>query len=65
MGLAPSGLKSDYYFALFRKLKEAGITIPFPQHDLHLQSASPDLTEKLKELMAPEKDDMVAQRIDR
>ena len=36
---APSGLKSDYYFALFRKFKEAGVTIPFPQRDLHLQTA--------------------------
>jgi len=48
---APSGLKSDYYFALFRKLKEAGVVIPFPQHDLHLQSASPELTEKLQALI--------------
>ncbi len=52
---APSGLKSDYYFALFRKFKEAGVTIPFPQHDLHLQSASSELAEKLHALMAPEK----------
>ncbi len=48
---APSGLKSDYYFALFRKFKEAGVVIPFPQHDLHLQSASPELTEKLQALI--------------
>ncbi len=53
---APSGLKSDYYFALFRKFKDAGIVIPFPQHDLHLQSASPELTEKLKALIAPDDD---------
>ncbi|NIA19396.1 MAG: mechanosensitive ion channel [Xanthomonadaceae bacterium] len=53
--IAPSGLKSDYYFALFKKFKEAGISIPFPQQDLHLQSASPELTEALKGLMAPEK----------
>ena len=52
---APSGLKSDYYFALFRKFKEAGISIPFPQRDLHLQSAAPEFTEKLQALMAPEK----------
>ena len=53
---APSGLKSDYYFALFRKFKEAGIVIPFPQHDLHLQTASPELTEKLRKLMTSEDD---------
>ena len=53
---APSGLKSDYYFALFRKLKDAGIVIPFPQRDLHLQTASPELTEKLSKLMKPEND---------
>ncbi len=52
---APSGLKSDYYFALFRKFKDAGVTIPFPQRDLHLQSASPELAEKLHALVAPEK----------
>lgn len=51
---APSGLKSDYYFALHRKLKEAGITIPFPQHDLHLQSINPKLREELKSLMDPD-----------
>lgn len=56
---APSGLKSDYCFALFRKFKQAGITIPFPQRDLHLQSASPEVTEKLKALMAPEAEDEV------
>jgi len=56
---APSGLKSDYYFALFRKLKEAGITIPFPQRDLHLQSASPEVKKKLKALVAPEAEEEV------
>ena len=55
---APSGLKSDYYFALFRKFKEAGIVIPFPQRDLHLQTASPELMKKLKALMIPENDDI-------
>ncbi|MBN2809346.1 MAG: mechanosensitive ion channel [Deltaproteobacteria bacterium] len=53
---APSGLKSDYYFALFRKFKEAGVVIPFPQRDLHLQTASPQLTAQLKALIAPDRD---------
>ncbi|MEA3545377.1 MAG: mechanosensitive ion channel, partial [Thermodesulfobacteriota bacterium] len=52
---APSGLKSDYYFALFRKLKEAGITIPFPQRDLHLQSVSSAAAEKLVPLICNNK----------
>lgn len=45
-----SGITSDYYFALFRKLKEAGISIPFPQRDLHLTSLSTEIIEKLREL---------------
>ena len=43
-----SGLVSDYYFVLFRKLKEAGVVIPFPQQDLHLQSVSPEFSRILK-----------------
>ena len=39
---ATSGMLSDYYFVLFRKLKEAGIAIPYPQTDLHLKSISPE-----------------------
>ncbi|MCI5145061.1 MAG: hypothetical protein D3923_05900, partial [Candidatus Electrothrix sp. AR3] len=37
---AMTGLRSEYYFVLFRKFKEAGIEIPFPQRDLHLRSVS-------------------------
>lgn len=44
---ALSGLRSDYYFVLFRKLKEAGIEIPFPQRDLHLRSVSSQAAEAL------------------
>jgi len=50
---APSGLKSDYYFALHRQFKQAGIAIPFPQRDLHLNSVSPETYEKLKSLINP------------
>ncbi len=39
---AITGLRSEYYFVLFRKFKEAGIEIPFPQRDLHLRSVSPN-----------------------
>ncbi len=53
---APSGLMSDYYFALFRKLREAGINIPYPQRDLHLASISPELKAELRELLKKDGD---------
>lgn len=34
----PNILKSQLYFAIFKKFKEAGIEIPFPQRDLNLKS---------------------------
>ncbi len=40
---ATSGMLSDYYFSLFKKLKEGGIAIPYPQTDLHLKSISPEV----------------------
>ncbi len=43
-----SGLISDYYFALFKKLKEADIEIPFPQRDVHLRSVSSDILQSFK-----------------
>jgi len=54
---APSGLKSDYYFALHRQFKNAGISIPFPQRDLHLNSVSAETCEKLKSLINPTEED--------
>nr|MDA3971979.1 mechanosensitive ion channel [Desulfobulbaceae bacterium] len=44
---ALSGLRSDYYFTLFRKIKEAGIEIPFPQRDLHVQSISAQVEKQI------------------
>ncbi len=38
MSYRPRRYKSDLYFAIARKLKEAGIEIPFPQRDLHIRS---------------------------
>ena len=35
----PLVLKSDLYFALFKRFNEAGIELPFPQRDLHLRSS--------------------------
>ncbi|MCE7053192.1 mechanosensitive ion channel [Algoriphagus sp. AGSA1] len=34
----PKVLKSQLYYAIFRKFGEQGIEIPFPQRDLHLKS---------------------------
>jgi small-conductance mechanosensitive channel len=35
----PAILKSDLYFDLFRRFKDAGIELPFPQRDLHIRSS--------------------------
>lgn len=43
-----AGMLSDYYFVLFRKLKAAGIEIPFPQTDLHLKSIAPEVLAALQ-----------------
>lgn len=50
---AQTGMISDYYFALFKKFKAAGIEIPFPQTDLHLKSISPEVLDILKQIAAP------------
>jgi small-conductance mechanosensitive channel len=34
----PRILKSELYFEIFRRFKEEGVEIPFPQRDLHLKS---------------------------
>jgi small-conductance mechanosensitive channel len=34
----PMVLKSQLYYAIFKKFKEHNIEIPFPQRDLHLKS---------------------------
>jgi small-conductance mechanosensitive channel len=34
----PKVLKSQLYYEIFKKFKEEGIEIPFPQRDLHLKS---------------------------
>lgn len=35
----PAVLQSDLYFDLFRRFKDAGVELPFPQRDLHLRSS--------------------------
>ena len=52
---AQTGMISDYYFALFKKFKEAGINIPFPQTDLHLKSISPEVLVILQQIAAAPK----------
>jgi small-conductance mechanosensitive channel len=49
---AQTGMISDYYFALFKKFKEAGINVPFPQTDLHLKSISPEVLAILQQIAA-------------
>jgi len=49
---AQTGMISDYYFVLFKKLKEAGIGIPFPQTELHLKSISPEVLAILQQIAA-------------
>ncbi|HEC31447.1 MAG TPA: mechanosensitive ion channel [Deltaproteobacteria bacterium] len=41
------GYMSDYYFVLFKKFKEAGIEIPFPQRDINIKHVSPDILKEL------------------
>ena len=31
-----ANIKSELHFAIFKSLKEAGISIPFPQRDVHI-----------------------------
>ncbi len=50
-----TGLMSDYYFALFRRFKQEGIEIPFPQRDLHIKSLPEIEITKKKESEGEEK----------
>jgi small-conductance mechanosensitive channel len=34
-------VQSDLYVAVYKALSDAGIPIPFPQHDVHMDSAAP------------------------
>lgn len=54
-----TGVISDYYFALFRRFKEEGIEIPFPQRDLHVRSISSSIIDGLKEDKKGKKNDKI------
>ncbi|MDP9277652.1 MAG: mechanosensitive ion channel [Actinomycetota bacterium] len=41
MSYRPRCFRSDLNFAIERKLREAGIEIPFPQRDVHIRDAPP------------------------
>ncbi len=45
MSYRPRRYRSDLYFGIARKLREAGIEIPFPQRDLHIRSGSLQVTD--------------------
>ncbi len=38
-------IRSDVNFAVFRRFREAGVSIPFPQRDLHVRSVAPEVLE--------------------
>lgn len=44
MSYRPRSYRSDLYFAIAKKLEEAGIEIPFPQRDLHVRSGRLEIT---------------------
>ena len=44
----PHILRSDVYFAIWYKLQEAGIEIPFPQRDLHVRSMTAAVGQALR-----------------
>jgi small-conductance mechanosensitive channel len=49
-------IQSDLAVGINRALGEAGITIPFPQRDLHLRNI-PELRDALEEVVRPPRDD--------
>jgi small-conductance mechanosensitive channel len=39
------GVKSDIYFAILRRFREAGIEIPYPQQEVRSRATRPDANE--------------------
>ena len=48
MSSRPRRFRSDLNFAIERKLREAGIEIPFPQRDVYIRRAPPGLAEGVR-----------------
>jgi small-conductance mechanosensitive channel len=46
-------MRSELAVRISEALKAEGFTIPFPQHDLHLRSVSPQAGAQLAGLAAP------------
>jgi small-conductance mechanosensitive channel len=44
----PMVLRSELYFEIFKRFAEAGIELPFAQHDLHVRSIAPAAVEALR-----------------
>lgn len=51
----PNILKSQLYYAIFKKFHDNNIEIPFPQRDLHLKSGLENLLPKEEKPLKPEK----------
>lgn len=50
------GVRSPIKIEIFKRFKEAGITIPFPQRDLHVKSLTPEVLESLERLIQRQKE---------
>jgi len=48
MSSRPRRFRSDLNFAIERKLRDAGIEIPFPQRDVYIRSAPPGLADGVR-----------------
>lgn len=44
----PKILRSELYYAIFRKFKEHNVEIPFPQQDIHLKSGFEKVVDKIE-----------------
>ncbi len=52
--LRPTATRSDYYYALYEALTEAGIEIPYPQRDLHFRSVDEAVAHSLRNTPKPD-----------
>ncbi len=45
-------VRSSIYKRIWHKFRDNGIQIPYPQHDYHIKSISPEVLDELKQVMA-------------